>query len=383
MKALLADLTQGHVIKGVGGERVQMGLSSREKMAYALDRLFELPIPDKAKDLPDLSGIREAYILITGDTGLRGFGYGDWERSVIAREANEVTTAIMNDLLGNVLNKKLVKDCEDQPKWWKKVVTETTIKDMKAQTRVLLGDFAVLPTVAENAAYANLAWSDTKETYTPVKKGSLVTVTMEAILNDDIRGITRIPRKLARAAGITMNEFIANLFTSNPLMADGFNVFDAANHQGNTGTTALSATSLMSAMVVLAKMADAAAKRLGIRGRWLLIPPDLEDTAYTACYSSLKPGTANNDKNILEGRADYIVVPQFTDVNDWFLVADPGEIECIEIGYLNGQRTPELLVQDDPTAGAVFTNDAIAYKIRWIFGGAWLDYRGAYRSAVV
>jgi hypothetical protein len=30
----------------------------------------------------------------------------------------------------------------------------------------------------------------------------------------------------------------------------------------------------------------------------------------------------------------------------------------------------------------VFTNDAISWKVRHVFGGGWLDYRGAYGSIV-
>jgi hypothetical protein len=26
----------------------------------------------------------------------------------------------------------------------------------------------------------------------------------------------------------------------------------------------------------------------------------------------------------------------------------------------------------------VFTNDQMSFKVRWEFGGAWLDYRGAF-----
>ncbi len=57
-------------------------------------------------------------------------------------------------------------------------------------------------------------------------------------------------------------------------------------------------------------------------------------------------------------------------------------MELIEVGYLADQRTPELFIQDDPMAGTVFTHDAISYKIRWVFGMGWLDYRGAYGSVV-
>ncbi len=64
------------------------------------------------------------------------------------------------------------------------------------------------------------------------------------------------------------------------------------------------------------------------------------------------------------------------------MMADPAATEGIEIGFLNGQETPDLLVQDNPTDGSVFTNDAISYKVRHIFGGGWLDYRAGYASVV-
>ncbi|MBI3969768.1 MAG: hypothetical protein HY332_00645 [Chloroflexi bacterium] len=54
----------------------------------------------------------------------------------------------------------------------------------------------------------------------------LVVVTREAILNDDVDSIRRIPAKLAVAAGVTINEFVYGLFTSNPFMSDGTKVFD-------------------------------------------------------------------------------------------------------------------------------------------------------------
>lgn len=44
---------------------------------------------------------------------------------------------------------------------------------------------------------------------------------------------------------------------------------------------------------------------------------------------------------------------------------------------MNGREEPELIVQDNSLNGRVFTHDEITYKVRWIFGGAWLDYRGA------
>lgn len=376
------------VVRGHGAPRdgsvVAAMRSPGDRLQSAFDRLFGVVQPDGLSDTPRLSGIREAYLATLGLAGQPtdwiGLGFGGGEART--REANETVTTMLPNLLRNSMTKRLIQDYRAQPRWWEPVVTIATINDLKAQDRIRLNDFGALATVNENAAYANVQWSDARETYTPAKRGNTVAVTLEAILNDDTHGITRIPAKLAAAATVTINEFVANLLTSNPFLSDGFAVYDATNHGGNAGTAALDATALQNGVAAVMKQTNSAGKRIGVRPRFLIVPVDLLWTALTLVNSALKPGTNNNDVNVLQGALTVIAAPNFTDANDWYLQTDPREVEGVEVGFLNGQQEPELLVQDQPTAGAAFTNDAITFKIRWIFGGGWLDYRGAYRSAV-
>ena len=262
----------------------------------------------------------------------------------------------------------------------------TAISDFKQQQRIHLNDFAALSTVAENAAYTNLAWGDTRETYTPAKRGNLVVVTLESIRNDDLYAIRRIPTKLAAAAIATISDFVASPFTANgrasALLADTFPVFDATNHQSNAGTAALSATTLQTALIALLKMTNSAGKRLGVQGKYLLVPPDLFYTARVLLESANLPGGNNNDVNPVKGALEPISVPSFTDNNNWYVLADPGQIEMIELGFLDGREVPELIAQTAPEVGSVFTNDAVAWKVRHVFGGTFLDYRGGYGAIV-
>ncbi len=374
-------------VQGLGAEkaRISLGAAGADRGLAAaeagLARL--LGVRDVASDspVPAWSSIREAYVQITGDTEVRGAMNPELS---LVREANEVTTSVLNHALANAITKRLVQDYAAQPQDWKKFCAIRSIRDYKPQYRVLLHDFGALDSVNENAAYTNLAWDDTRETYTPAKRGNLVVVTREAILNDDLEAVRRIPAKLAVAAATTINEFVYGLFTDNPQLADSSTVFDAdsqTTHQ-NRGTDALAASALQAAITAMMKQTNSAGKRLGIRPRYLLLPPDLYWTAVTLLNSTLLPGSQNNDANPLQGMLEPIVVPQFTDAKDYYLMADPAQIECLEVGFINGQETPELLVQDNPTAGSVFTNDAISYKVRWEFGGGWLDYRGAYWAEV-
>lgn len=385
----------GPVVTGNGSPRVEAGNGGagrgRAAAQVAMDRL--LGVREDAND-PDVAflraagvrapvwtGLREAYVQITGDAAVSGRVNSDLS---IVREANEVTTTVMNQALLNSMTKRLVQDYEGQPQDWRQFVSVRSIKDFKSQDRVRLFDFASIPTVTEGSAYVNLAWDDARETYTAVKKGSTVVVTREAILNDDVDSIRRIAPKLAIAAGITINEFVYNLITSNPTMADGTKVFDdgVQTAHSNRLTTALSATSLQSAATLLMKQTNSASKRLNLRPAYLLVPPDLLFTAMTLLSSTLVPGSMNNDINVLKGMMTPIAVPQFTDVTDWYIFADPRMAEGIEIGFVGGRETPELLMQDGPAEGQVFTNDQMSYKVRWEFGGGWLDYRPAVWAAV-
>ena len=379
---MLGALAAGGTVRGMGHARAQVGRSPRDNISLALERLFGLPLPDSASDVPRLSGIREAYIALTGDPEFTG--RTNWERSLV-READEVTNAIMASVVGNVMNKKLVADYKGQAKWWAPLVSVVDLRDLKLQTRILLNDFESLADVAENGPYVNIPWGDTAETYSPKKVGSLVYVTMEMIINDDVRSVVRIPTKLAKAAVATINEYLSALWTAQagtgPDMADTFPVFDAT-HGSNLGTGALTNLTLAAAITNVRKHANSAAQRIGISPKFLLIPAELEWAAAALVNSTLAPGTANNDVNALQGIVRPIVVPQFTDADNWYLHPAPAEAETVEIGFLNGRQEPELLVQDTPNVGTVFTNDAITWKVRWIFGAAWLDWRGAYGAVV-
>jgi hypothetical protein len=386
-------------VRGMGSPNGQVEITvspiDRQRTAaqVAMDRLFGVAesMDDPhyrdavrfgiASDIPTFTGIREAYAKVTGDALVSGIVY---PAASIVREANEVTSGVLNHVLLNSISKRLTQDFRSQPQDWRRFVHVRAIPNYKPQDRIKLHDFSSLSVVPEGGAYPNLPWDDLRELYTPAKRGNLVVVTREVIMNDDLQAVERIPSKLATAAGITINEFVFGLFTSNPQMNDASKVFDdgVQTTHANRGTSPLSATSLRAAITTVMKQTNAAGKRLHLKPRFLLVPADLLFDALTLVKSPLVPGSPNNDVNVLQNTLEVIAVPQFTDPTDWYLVCDPAHVETIEVGFVMGRETPELLLQSNPSYGQVFTHDQISFKVRWEFGGAWIDYRGAFWSQV-
>ena len=112
------------------------------------------------------------------------------------------------------------------------------------------------------------------------------------------------------------------------------------------------------------------------------VPRALKGTADSINQSNLHPENAENGVNTLKGFGD-VFASQYLqgDVNNYYLSAKSG-VDLIEVGFLNGKVTPELIVQDQPTVGNVFLYDTIRYKVRHEYGGVLPDYR-AFAAGIV
>ncbi|SDG60678.1 hypothetical protein SAMN05660686_05033, partial [Thalassobaculum litoreum DSM 18839] len=164
----------------------------------------------------------------------------------------------------------------------------------------------------------------------------------------------------------------------NPVIYDNKTLFH--NDHGNLGTTALgTAGALAAARLLMLKQTEKdSGDRLGIGPRSLLCPPDLEEIAANQFRRSTE-----NDKTFIQSLVlDILPVWYWTDVSDWSLVADPMECPTIEVGFLDGAEEPDIFVQDSPTSGSLFSHDQITYKVRHVYGGGVMDFRGMFKAVV-
>lgn len=391
MRAMLAELANAGLIKGNGYEKPHVGsmITEAEKVQAAFDKMFDLDIDTtRLGNIRGFTSIREAYARVTGDASVAGFS----ERSTLgAIQISEhapvmrileadTTTASFSYLLGTSMNKRLLKDYQAWPAEWQRFTIITPIKDFKQQTRVRLGAFGSLSTVAEDTAYSTISLTDTAATYVPAKRGNIVTVSRETIINDDLMAIKQIPTKLAVAAAYTLAEFVYGFLSANPNIYDGNPLFTTGAPHNNLGAAALSTAAMQAGVTAMREQTNFAGKRLGLRPSYLIVPPELEFTAMVVTKSAGVPGSNNNDINPMLGYVTPIVSPQLTNTSQWFFAADPKVIDTIEIGFVGGQVNPALFIQDMPLFGLNFTQDSISYKVRHEYGGCVVDYRGLYRG---
>lgn len=343
------------------------GLDRRDKVDAMLNDFFDGKI----------HSFKECYVEMTGDRRVTGRSK-DCDQ-VRLREA--LGSGDLPSVLGNAIGRRMVMEYRDVGLYdiWRKVAAVKPINDFRTQHHVRFGGYGDLPTVAQGQAYTALVSpTDEDATYALSKRGGTESINLEAIKNDDVGLIRSVPGKLAKAAKRTLAKFVLDFFRINPVVYDGVALFHATH--GNLGAAALSAAAVAAARAAMQKQRMFGSDdQAGSTPKTLLVPFDLEEAGH-----NLFRRAANIDKTFVQSLAmDVVPVWYWADPNDWVIAADPGKMPIIEVGFLDGNEDPELFVQDAPSGGSLFSHDQLTWKIRHIYGGTPVEYRGVYKSVVV
>jgi hypothetical protein len=104
-----------------------------------------------------------------------------------------------------------------------------------------------------------------------------------------------------------------------------------------------------------------------------------EEIMFELTTSNVKVNTSENATlpNFVRqsGITDYVVATDVIEDSgsgsaDWAMCSDPKRNNTLIIGFVQGREEPEIITQDSPTEGTVFTNDRIQIKIRHEYGGS-------------
>ncbi|MFN8483266.1 MAG: Mu-like prophage major head subunit gpT family protein [Anaerolineae bacterium] len=398
-RAAFAALVEGGIVQGVGqsltpgpsprtgegwkrgGQYLAAMWSQEERIEAAFARLMGLPVPDALSDTPRLSGIRELYHLVTGDLDM--YGVYNAERALFANGS----TSTMASLVANLMNKVIPARAEELGRagydWFRRISYEEDFNTLQTVDWVSVGGFGDLPTVAEGAAYTELAWTDKAETSAWTKKGGYIGLTLEMIDRDQTQKVRQIPNMLATAGVRTLSAAVANVFTANTLtgitLSDATVLFHAS--RGNIDTNALSAANWDAAIQKMFKITElGSARRLGVRPRYIVVPIELEKTALQIMVSNAEPTSNVFYDNVRRTMAENVVTcPELTSATAWLAAADPAISPGVGIGYRFG-RAPEVFVADAPEVGSMFTNDELRIKTRFVYAVGVIDWRPLYRG---
>ncbi len=150
----------------------------------------------------------------------RGMRFSDIARSVLERAgkshknlygeqlikaalATRATTGDFAVLLENITNKSMRAAYAVQADTWREWCGVESVKDYREVTRLMQGAFSgALPVVGEGGEYTNTSIPDGSSiAISTEKRGEIITLTREAMINDDIGALVDVASRFGRKAG--------------------------------------------------------------------------------------------------------------------------------------------------------------------------------------
>lgn len=389
-KEICDELTGSGNVTGMGNARIVS--EPIEKLQAASDLMMGLTVDPTVKDVAPFRSLRAAYVEITGDTEVRG--YVDDQAKLRQLRAAGFDSSTFQFVLGNTLYRRMITDYQEIDDYGVSLLVGNNIRnarDFRSIQSVRIAYFGDLPAVnpeANSPGYTDLGTlSDEKVDYTLGQKGGIITISRKMIINDDIRAVETIRRRLPRAARRTLAKAVWSLLVSNATYLGDNKACFHVDHN-NLDATAFGQVAVQGMKTRLYKQTEPqSGALLALRLKHLAIPEDLWGAAVTLNQTPnfLIAGvtTGNPFYHYFGANNEFIhEIPFMLDATDFIGMADTAEAEIVELAFLNGQQEPEMFVADNPNFGQFFVNDQIQYKIRHEYAAVLTDFRGVQKNVV-
>lgn len=326
-----------------------------------------------------------------GAQELRGHSMVELAREALQREglkANfgdnmELARAAINStstfpaIMSNLANKSVMTGFNEAETTYQIWAGKGSNRDFKEAARVALSEAGNLELVPEGGQFQQDFLGEASARTKVATYGKLFSLTRQAIINDDLGLFSKIATKYGSAAKRLVNKMVYAQLTGDVKMQDNIALFDTKH--GNVAGTgeALSVKAIAKAITAMRRQKGITGDAtLNITPKYLVVPPELEMTAYqivnsTAAVDGVNSGVVNPYK----GRFVVVADAELTDPDAWYLVADASQHDTIEVTYLNGVETPRLETRQG------FDVDGIEYKVAFDCGVSALDFRGVFKNA--
>lgn len=327
--------------------------------------------------------------------------YGMSGGQIAKRVLSMQTTSDFPIILENTLHKLVLAGFESGTPQYPKFCKIGSVGDLRDWKRITPGLLSDLEEQDEGGDYRTKPIPDGEaESVSAQMIGNLITVTANVLINDDLNYIDSRARGIGMAGGRTVERKVWQLLAANPIMSDGNALFSAAHENLVDGTNAPAGDpSIDTVDQMAALMAEQTA------------PTAKDDPSPTVQYLDLEPYAAaahrwrrsvlkviNNDTtnlvqapgtaaatglpfdglvpngNPMAGTFTSIATSVMAERLPWYMFANPDVAPIIEVVFLNGQREPQVSMEED------FNSSGLKWKVEYPHGVGAIGWRGAIKN---
>jgi phage head maturation protease len=296
-----------------------------------------------------------------------------------------LVAADVANLLTNTANKSMLKAIGDYSAIYKQIAAYSPTSDFRPKRPVMLSSWPALKEIPEAGNVEPGVLSDKIESYTPKRRGRMLSLVVEMMQNDDLNGLVTLPgtagRRIERDRDAVLITLLNNAFGTTTL-ADGVALVHATHRNIGTTPGAPSAALLDEALEIMGLQQNIDGDPETIIPTMAVVPVAHQGAMLRLVESTYGPTTAATGqlawirglKVIANGLLDSATYGGNS--NRWFLFADPSDWPAFEWTEVSGNG-PRVESQYD------FASDALQMKATHSFGAGAVDQRGIFGNAGV
>lgn len=292
------------------------------------------------------------------------------------------STSDFPEILANVVNKTLRDGYMAAPATWRPFTNEVFVNDFKEISRTNLGNGEKLEKLAEGGQVRRGTMSEEAEKYFVEEYAKIIGITRKVIINDDLSAFTRVSEKMGRRAADLESDLIWDIFKLNANMSDGFALFASQHGNLSTAPAAPSEAGLNEGRAAMRRQKDLDGQEISIVPSWLYVPPAHETVAEKLVATITPDSSANVSPFSRSGRTplQLAVEPRLENgtggsLTSWFLTADLGQVDMIELARLSGSTGPQIMSNEG------FDVHGVEIKVMHDVGAKAIDFRGLFKNA--
>lgn len=236
----------------------------------------------------------------------------------------------------------------------------------------------------EHGEFTYGTMKDAGVNYALVTYGRMISLTRQAIINDDLRAFERMVTAFGASSSRLENRLVYSQLTANPAMGDGTPLFHADHGNLATGAAStLQMAALKAGRTAMRLQKGLAGEELNLSPNFLIVPAALEQDAYQLTSSNYVPAK-QSDVNEFRAGGRTAVEPIVEPILDgpkgangaeWYLASNNSQVDTVEYCYLDGAEGPVIESQNG------FEVDGVTWKCRLDFAAKAVDHRGLYKGA--
>jgi hypothetical protein len=282
-------------------------------------------------------------------------------------------------LFSNLAGKTLDAAYQEEPHTWRPIARQRNLPDFKDANDLIVAGALTPEPLLEGGEYKAGTLQEAQHTWKLATYARKVTVTRQAIINDDLSALERVPEMLGRGFRRLESNLIWELITGDAITSvDGLALFKTAH--ANSSAQTITTSGFNAARKAMRKQTDIAGNTINLTPSYMMVPTDLEATALQFLFpTGFAPAERTGGDGPVTAQTagvQLIVEPRLDgSATTWYLAASPGAVEGIVYGYLAGEEGPTVTTTEkrDP--------DGVELLARFDFGAAVKDYRGFFRAA--